>query len=123
VTINATAHYHTSPSSIGVRYDQGWAALYLSTSSQITGSYNTLRFWVRGANNTGPHTIQILFYNAAGQNTIITTVTAVRNQWTQIDVPFGSYALSDLRGIAWQENTGAARSRFWIDDIQLVRVG
>jgi Flp pilus assembly pilin Flp len=120
IALTNNSQFNSSDRSIRVRYDQGWAALYLGTSSAITGTYDTLRFWVRGGNYSSPHTIRVVFKNAAGQDTIMATITAVRNTWTQVDIPFGSFALSDFRGVYWQEDTGASRGNFWIDDIELI---
>jgi hypothetical protein len=122
-TFSATGQYASSPNSIRLSYDSGWAGLYLSLDSgqpSISGSYNTLRFSVRGGNYNGPHSIQILLYTASG-NTNAGTITAVRNEWNQYEISIASVGLSNLRGIAFQENTNASRGNFFIDDIQLVR--
>lgn len=117
---NATGQYQSSPSSIRVDTNAAWSALYLSSQSPLAGSYNTVSFWARGT-NSGPNNLQILFYNASGQATTITTITLVSGTWQEYHVPIGSYGLTNLRGIAWQEASNDSSGRFFIDDIQLER--
>jgi Flp pilus assembly pilin Flp len=117
---NATGNFNSATSSIRVDTNAAWSALYLSSQSALSGSYNTVSFWARGT-SSGPNNLQILFYNASGQATTITTITLVSGTWQEYNVSIGAYGLTSLRGIAWQEASNDSSGRFFIDDIQLER--
>lgn len=124
INLNVTSNgrYVSSPSGIGVTYTQGWSAFSVYSQTTLSSAYTTLRFSVRGGNYSSPHTIRVLFYTASDTNNAIATtatVTAVRNTWNTYSVTLPISA-ANIRRISWQEDTGASRAIFHMDDIQLI---
>jgi hypothetical protein len=115
-----TNNVYSGTTVIRVEYLAAWAGLYLRSPSQITGNYNTLTFAARRQNNNGPSAVRVLFYDSPGTATHAQTIT-LTNSWQVFTVPMGSYALSNLYGVALQAEILATNPVFFVDQVQLVR--
>ncbi len=120
-TINfaATTPVHGGSKSLSAKFDAAWAGVYLRSNAAVAAGYDTLRFWINGG--TGTPKIGISFFDVNSNSVQAQTVQAAANTWTQVDVPLAVFGpSSNLWGIVFQENTGAAQPVFYLDDIQLL---
>lgn len=122
VNFAATSPTHAgSAASLSVRYDAGWAGLYLHTAGALsTSDLVSLRFSIHGG-TTGGQRIRVTAYDAggnAGAGLALSPLTA--GTWTDVEVPISIFAISSVGGLVWQDQSGAAASTFYLDDIALV---
>lgn len=102
--------------SLSVKYDAGWAGLYLhaNTPVNLTGLTH-LKFWVHGGANTGQQIRVIL--NGGGP---YYTVNPTANQWTLVTIPLSTFNNpASVSDIYFQEATGSARPVCYFDKIYL----
>jgi hypothetical protein len=113
-----TAPVQEGTRSLSVKYDAGWAGLYLHTYTGFdTGLYDRLSFWVHGGSAGNQRLVIVANGNTANSYPI----TAQANAWTQVVVPMsalGSPAI--LTDLYWQDATGGAQPVFYLDGITLL---
>jgi hypothetical protein len=118
LNFSAITPVHGGARSLSVKYDAGWAGLYLHNySGYDTGVYDRLSFWIHGG-SAGNQRIAII---ANGNTANSYPITAQANTWTQVIVPMsalGSPAV--LTDLYWQDATGGAQPVFYLDDITLL---
>jgi len=121
INLNNAAPAHGGIRSISVRFDAGWAGLYLHSEPPVTASgYETLRFWIHGG-STGTHHLRVV---ANGNSDDVYVLTTVANTWTQFDVPLSALGSpASLDDLYWQDTAGGAQPIFYLDDIQLIGSG
>lgn len=111
-----TAPVQSGTKSLSVKYDAGWAGLYLHANSPVSlAGLTHLKFWVHGGTNTGQQ-IRVILNGGGPYYTVNTTA----NQWQQVTIPLSTFnnpaTLSDLY---FQEATGSARPVYYLDKIYL----
>jgi hypothetical protein len=121
---NTTLNFsNTSPvqagsRSLSVKYEAGWAGLYLHTDTGFdTSLYDRLSFWLHGGSAGNQRLVIVANGNTANSYQI----TAQANAWTQVIVPMsalGSPAV--LTDLYWQDATGGAQPVFYLDGIILL---
>ncbi|RRB02104.1 glycoside hydrolase family 9 protein [Larkinella rosea] len=111
-----TTPVQSGTKSLSVKYDAGWAGLYLHANSPVSLSGLThLKFWIHGGTNTGQQ-IRIIL-NGGGP---YYTVTTTANQWKQITIPLSTFnSPTSVSDIYFQEATGSARPVCYVDKIYL----
>jgi hypothetical protein len=112
---------HGGIRSISVRFDAGWAGLYLHVEPPVTtGAYEMLRFWIHGG-STGTRHVRVV---ANGNSDDVYALTTVANTWTRFDVPLSALGSpASLVDLYWQDTTGSAQPIFYLDDVQLIGSG
>ncbi|GAB3906838.1 hypothetical protein GCM10028803_39850 [Larkinella knui] len=111
-----TAPVQSGTKSLSVKYDAGWAGLYLHANTPVSlAGLTHLKFWVHGGTNTGQQ-IRIIL-NGGGP---YSTVTPTTNQWQQVTIPLSTFnSPTSLSDIYFQEATGSARPLCYLDKIYL----
>jgi endoglucanase len=111
-----TTPVQSGTKSLSVKYDAGWAGLYLhaNTPVSLTGLTH-LKFWIHGGTNTGQQ-IRIIL-NGGGP---YYTATPTANQWKLVTIPLSTFNNpTSLSDIYFQEATGSARPACYLDKIYL----
>jgi hypothetical protein len=114
---NNSSPVQSGTASISVRYDAGWAGLYLHANAPVDlANYDRLRFWIHGG-STGGQQLRIV---ANGSEPSV-AVTANANQWKQVEVMLSNLGSpASLSELYWQDTTGGAQAVFYLDAITLV---
>jgi hypothetical protein len=107
---------HAGTHSISVKYNKGWAALYLHTASAVdTSEYEKLAFWIHGG-ASGTRQLNVVVNGADSY-----AITAPAGTWTQYVIPlseFGSPA--SINDLYWQDTTTSSQPVFYLDDISFI---
>ncbi|MGA0559923.1 glycoside hydrolase family 9 protein [Larkinella sp. VNQ87] len=119
---NTTRNFgNTSPiqsgaKSLSVKYDAGWAGLYLHANTPVNlAGYTHLKFWLHGGTNTNQQIRVIL--NGGGPSY---AVTSTANQWKLVTIPLSAFNNpATVSDIYFQESTGSARPVCYLDKIYL----
>ncbi|MFD1144297.1 glycoside hydrolase family 9 protein [Larkinella insperata] len=111
-----TSPVQNGAKSLSVKYDAGWAGLYLHANSPVSlAGLTHLKFWIHGGTNTGQQIRVIL--NGGGP---YYTVTPAANQWQQVTIPLSTFnSPATLSDLYFQDATGTARPAFYLDRIYL----
>ncbi|GAB3340012.1 hypothetical protein GCM10027299_53060 [Larkinella ripae] len=112
----ATAPVQSGTKSLSVKYDAGWAGLYLHANTPVSlAGLTHLKFWIHGGTNTNQQIRVIL--NGGGP---YYTVTLTANQWKLVTIPLSTFnSPATLSDIYFQEATGGARPACYLDKIYL----
>lgn len=117
INYSNTSPVHSGKYSLSVKYDTGWAGLYLHTISIDTSGYDQLSFWIHGG-SSGSRQLSVVV-NGNGASEFIVSVQA--NTWTQVIIPLSVLGNpAALTDIYWQDSTGVVQPIFYIDDISLI---
>lgn len=121
VNLAASSPTHTGATSIAVTY-AAWGGLYLAHPGLATAGYTRVRFWIHGGSAGGQQLTlhAYLANNSVGPDVAIPAPAA--GVWSEVSIPLASLGVanSTLRGLAWQDATGAAQPTLYIDDIALI---
>lgn len=124
VDLKNTNQAETGTSSIAVRFDDAWGALWLSSGEPLPlADYDVLRFWLHGG-ETGGQMARVGLADA-NQNFIDMSVEieATANTWHQFNVPLIELGAPDkISGISFQDAVGGSQPTFFVDQISLVRL-
>lgn len=118
INVRVASPRHGGAYAMSVRYDAGWAGLYLhSYSGYDTTRFDRLSFWIHGG-TTGNQRLNVI---ANGDANHIVAVRAQANTWTQVTIPLASLGSpAQLTELYWQDATGAAQPVYYLDDIALL---
>ncbi len=120
------APVHSGTRSLAVTYTSAWAGLYLATNQVVQGSfYDTLQFWIHGGAQGGQ---QIRVVLADASNNMLTdhavNVKVSASAWTLVQIPLADLGNpAQIGGVIWQETSGGAQPKFFLDDISILNQG
>jgi hypothetical protein len=118
VSMTNTSPVHDGSHSLSVRFDAGWAGLYLHAAPGISlATYEKIRFWIFSG-VSGNQKLRLV-----ANSDVSVPVATQANTWTEIEIPFtdlGSPAT--LEDLYWQDTTGSSQPVFYLDDITLVEL-
>jgi hypothetical protein len=121
----ATSPVHSAPDSLAVTYTSAWAGLYLAGNQAFDSSpYDTLQFWVHGGSQGGQKVRLVLAdadYNLLPD---AVDIPVAAGAWTQVKIKLSDLGNpAQIGGIVWQESSGAAQPKFYLDDISFINQG
>jgi hypothetical protein len=108
-------------SSLKVTYSEGWAGLYLHTTSPVgTANYTSINFSAYGRPGSGSLALTIKTSDSAPYSPAY-TFTPVPNVWTEYQVPLGDLGNpNQISQVIIQENTGNPPPAYNLDNLRLV---
>ncbi len=123
IDFSATTPRHSGTTSTGVTYTDGWSGLQLGAYAGVDiSAFDVLRFYIHGG-TTGGQQIEVRCGNGSGAY-VSHAVTPTAATWTQIDVPlFDLGSPRQATYVYWFNNTAAAQSAFYIDDVSFLNSG
>lgn len=115
---NATP-VHSGTASIAATYTAAWGGLYLHANSLDISAYDTLRFWLHGGTAGGQRVSISLNFNGSTRE-----VTATAGTWQKVEIPLSDFGSpTTVTDLVWQDSTGGAQPKLYLDDIALVSTG
>jgi hypothetical protein len=126
VDFAATSPVYGGARSLAVTYTAGWAGLYLAAGQVVDSSpYDTLQFWIHGGSQGGQKLRVVLAdgsYNLLADQAVAVPVSA--GAWTQVKIPLATLGSpAQIGGIVWQDTSGGAQPKFYLDSISLINAG
>lgn len=109
---------HNEKNSIKITYEKSWAGFYLHTKSLNVSKYDTLCFWIFGAENSDQ---KISFSINQFYDTY--NFTLMDNTWQKIEVPLSEVGYPELiNDLIWQSNSNGSQKPYFISSIYLTQL-
>ena len=102
---------------IAVNYTRPWSGLYLGNLSAVdVRGYNELHFWMRGS--AAGQAIDVQLVRGDSTRSARVRIQPPANTWLEVTIPLSRFGtVADVRGLVWQEVTGAPQPAVYLDEI------
>ena len=122
VDVANTTPVHSGSHSLAASHNGAWAGLYLRNSDGVAVAANEeVRFQVHGGSGGQQINVNVLDGNEV--TTTLATISPDANQWTEVVLDFAPSATpSVIRGLIFQDASGAAQNTFYVDQIEILDV-